>query len=88
MEWRFYLPKSCCHDPRMSAVCSACVENTLNNLLETIITEVSRFDSSVVFDGENETLEQKLINKYADGIVQGYKDAVKQITDFLKDLRN
>jgi len=81
-----YAPK--CHHHMMEAdYCNGCVEKTVEALLDDIIKHVSMFDAAVVIPGSNETEEEKLINKYADGAVQGYKDAVEQIVSFLKDLR-
>lgn len=56
--------------------------------LELIIAEVSRFSARVIFEGKADTVEDKITNSYADGVCKGYNNAVKQITDFLKDLRN
>ena len=56
--------------------------------LELIIKEISEFKCIVVFLGRNETEEEKIINSHADGVTQGYNDAVKQIVEFLIDLRS
>jgi len=85
--WRMYLPDACKHPLKTGSICSGCVEKALEKLLDEIIENVSKFDAVVVCEGENETEEQKLINKYIDGTIQGYKDAVQQILDFLKDLK-
>lgn len=55
--------------------------------LDLIIKEVSGFGSVVICEGRDETPEEKLINQYVEGTVQGYNDAVKQIVEFLENLR-
>lgn len=86
MMWKVYLP-TCTHHQSPSNYCDNCIGVTLNNLMSDIIKQVSTFDASVVIEGDDESLEHQLINKYAEGTVQGYKDAVQQILEFLKDLR-
>ncbi len=62
---------------------------TLNkNTLEFIIEQVSKFGASAIIEGSNESVEDKIINAYADGTVRGYQDAVTQILEFLEDLRD
>ena len=87
MMWRVYLPEHCQNKHPHWPICTVCVTDAMDALMGDIIKQVSEFDASVVFEGEDETLEHKLINKYAEGTVQGYKDAVKQIKEFLIDLR-
>lgn len=48
--------------------------------------QISHFDSAIICKGSDDTHEEQLINMYADGQVQGYKDAVKQILEMLDDL--
>ena len=86
--WRIYLPESCKHPLKTGSICTDCVEKAIDNVFTTIINEVAKFDAGIIAEGENETLEQQLINKYAEGTVQGYKDAVKQILEFLRDLKS
>lgn len=85
--WRVYLPQHCQNRLGHWSICPDCVFHAMDNLLADVIKQVSEFDATVVFDGENESIEHQLINKYAEGTVQGYKDAVKQIKEFLVDLR-
>lgn len=51
-----------------------------------ILEHVKKFDAAVIIEGDSKDEESRLINKYAEGTVRGYKDAVKQIADFLEDL--
>lgn len=51
-----------------------------------IRNEVMHFGASIIIEGNNESIEDKITSAYADGTVKGYNDAVKQIGDFLEDL--
>ena len=55
--------------------------------LQIITEQVSKFDAIVINEGNSESEQDKIVNAYADGIIKGYKDAVKQILEFLEDLR-
>ncbi len=51
-----------------------------------VLEHVKKFDASIIIEGRNESIEDQLVNKFAEGTVQGYKDAVKQISEMLEDL--
>jgi len=55
--------------------------------LQIITEQVSKFDAIVINEGNSESEQDKIVNAYADGIIKGYKNAVKQILEFLEDLR-
>lgn len=62
-------------------------QNELNiETIKFLRNEIKQFDAEVIIEGNNETWEEKIINSYANGTIQGYKDAVNQIIDFLDDL--
>lgn len=56
------------------------------NTIKEILSRVRTFDRITLCEGDNSTEENKGINMYADGVTQGYKDAVRQICEFLEDL--
>lgn len=85
-NWRVFLPEGCTHPLKTGAVCTGCVEIMVNDIFDTLISEITKFDAVVICEGENITDEQKLINEYVKGTLQGYKDARDQILAFVKDL--
>lgn len=48
--------------------------------------EIQEFGAETIIEGDTSTEENKLIDKFAEGTVSGYNDAVKQIVEFLNDL--
>lgn len=54
--------------------------------IRIIRDEIKQFSASVMVEGKNETVEDKIVNSFANGTVQGYNDAVKQIVEFIEDL--
>lgn len=54
--------------------------------IRIIRDEIKQFDASVVVEGSMETEQDRIANAFADGSVRGYKDAVKQIVEFIEDL--
>lgn len=56
------------------------------NTIKEILKHVKLFDCVTICEGDDSTEENRMINKYADGVTQGYKDAVRQISEMLEDL--
>lgn len=83
MMWRIYFPEHC----RSSGfICSECAKAAIDNVFADVIKQVEKFNADCHL-GCEDTIEQKMINEYAKGNVQGYNNAVAHIHTMLIDMR-
>ena len=83
MMWRIYLPKHCRDS---NTICANCVKAAIDKTYEDITRQIDQFRADAHL-GCDDTVEQKLINEYAKGNVEGYNNAVNHIRTMLIDMR-